>query len=769
MGNSEREKVIGRSIRRVEDGRFLTGRGRYVADIESPGCLWGHVLRSPHAHATIVRIDISQAATLPGVHGIYVAADLAADGLGTMPCMAAVKPLIVPPRFALAADRVRHVGDPVAFVVADSSDAARDAAEQIEVEYDALPAVIGVQAALAAGAPTIWTEAPANTAFHVQKGDADAAARAMRGAAHIIETTTVNNRVVVAPIEPRAGIASYDAANGTMDLLLTGQGLHGIRRQLAEFVFKVPLERIQLRAPDVGGGFGMKNFLYPEWILLLWAARKLGRPVRWVAERGEEFVSATQGRGLEAKARLGLDKDGKFVAMQIEMVADMGAYLSGNGPGAAAVAASTAHGGVYDVPVISVDVRGVFTNTVPIDAYRGAGKPEANYITETAIEAAAHKLGHDPATLRERNLIRNFPHKTAMGLTIDSGDFVGNLKNAVVRAELKNFAERRAAAKTRGRLLGIGMGCFLETSRGAPNEGAEIQFEPDGRVMISTGTESNGQGHETSFTQIAAARLGLPMETFRFVQADTRRVKSGAGHGGARSMHMAGAALVKAIDAALAKGRVVAAHLLQAAPEQLAFADGRFSVGDRGIDLLDVAKSATDPANLPEGMSPGLGGHVVNITDLFTFPSGCHFAEVEIDPETGGTHLVRYLAVDDYGRLINPMLTVGQVEGGVTQGIGQALLEHTVYDGESGQLLSGSFMDYALPRADDLPSFDITLVETPTQSNPLGVKGSGQAGCISAPQTIMAAVLDALRSAGVETLDMPATPERVWRALQAKE
>ncbi len=762
-------ETSGRSVRRLEDSRFLLGRGRYVADINMADQLHGHVLRSPQAHALIRAIDASKAVAAPGVRGVYTAADLAVDNLGPMPCLAAVKPLIVPPRFALAADRVRHVGDPVAFVVADSSDAARDAAEQIEVAYEALPAVVGVQAALAAGAPAIWTEAPANTAFHIQKGDADAAARALQGAAHIIETATVNNRVVVAPIEPRAGIASYDAQSDTMDLLLTGQGLHGIRRQLAEFVFKVPLERIQLRAPDVGGGFGMKNFLYPEWILLLWAARKLGRPVKWVAERGEEFVSGTQGRGLEAKARLGLDKDGKLLAMQIEMVADMGAYLSGNGPGAAAVAASTAHGGVYDIAAISVDVRGVFTNTVPIDAYRGAGKPEANYITETAIEAAAHKLRRDPATLREQNLIRNFPHQTAMGLTIDSGNFVANLNNAVVRAELKSFAARRAAAKIRGRLLGIGMGCFLETSRGAPNEGAEIQFEPDGRVMISTGTESNGQGHETSFTQIAADRLGLPMEAFRFVQADTRQVKSGAGHGGARSMHMAGAALVKAIDTALASARVVAAHLLQAAPEQLAFAEGRFSVGDRGIDLLDVAKSAADPANLPEGMSPGLGGHVMNITDLFTFPSGCHFAEVEVDPETGGTRLVRYLAVDDYGRLINPLLTVGQVEGGVTQGIGQALLEHTVYDAESGQLLSGSFMDYALPRADDLPSFDITLVETPTQSNPLGVKGAGQAGCIAAPQTIMAAVLDALRGAGVEHLDMPATPERVWRALQARE
>jgi carbon-monoxide dehydrogenase large subunit len=757
MGTREKvigDRVIGQSIRRLEDSRFLLGKGRYVADFDVAGQSHGHVLRSPHGHALIRRMDVSAARAAPGVRLVVTAPDLA--DLGAMPCLANVKPLIVPPRHALAVDRVRHVGDPVAFVVADTADAAREAAELIEVEYDSLPAVIGVRAALAA--PAIWDQAPGNLAFHVQKGDAEAAARAMAGAAHVIETATVNNRVVVNPIEPRAGIATYDAASDTLDLLLTGQGLHGIRRQLAEFVFKLPLEKIQLRAPDVGGGFGMKNFLYPEWILLLWAARKLGRPVKWVAERAEEFVSGTQGRGLEAKAKLGLDAEGKFLALQIEMIGDMGAYLSGNGPGAAAVAASTAHGGIYDIPLIAVDVRGVFTNTVPIDAYRGAGKPEANYITERAIEAAAAELEFDPAMLRAKNLIKNFPHKTAMGLTLDTGGFEANLNRAVAEADVEAFETRRAIARARGKLRGLGMGCFLETSRGAPNEGAEARFEPDGRVMISTGTESNGQGHETSFTQIAADRLGLPMSAFRFVQADTRQVKAGAGHGGARSMHMAGAALVKAIDGAVAQARTAAAELLQAQEAELDYGDGRFSVRGTGrsVDVLTLASEKGTP----------IGGHVMNITDQFTFPSGCHFAEVEIDPETGGATLVRYLAVDDYGRLINPLLTEGQVAGGLAQGIGQALLELTVYDSE-GQLLTGSFMDYALPRAADLPMFEIAFGETPTAANPLGVKGSGQAGCIAAPQTIMAAILDALRPSGVSHLDMPATPERIWQALGA--
>jgi carbon-monoxide dehydrogenase large subunit len=749
------DKLVGRSIPRLEDFRFLTGRGRYVADIAAPDALWGHILRSPHAHAVIKRIDTAAAARHPGVHGVFTSADLA--GLGAMPCMAAVSPLTVPPRFALAVERVRHVGDPVVFVVADRADAAREAAELAEIDYEALPSVVDGRAAIKGGAPQLWPQAAHNTAFHIKKGDAAAVAQAMKDAAHIVEIDVMNNRVVVAPVEQRAGIARYDAATDSFDLELTGQGLHGIRRQLAEFVFKLPLDRIRLHAPDVGGGFGTKNFLYPEWILLLWAARKLGRGVRWEADRSEEFVASAQGRDIAAKARLGLAKDGRFLALDIEMVANLGAYLSGNGPGAAAVAASTAHGGVYDIPAIAVDVRGAFTNTVPVDAYRGAGKPEANYITERCIEAAARTLGFDPAELRRKNLIATFPHKTAMGMNIDSGSFVDNLDRAVARADVAGFEARRAEAKARGKLRGLGIACFLETSRGAPNEGAEVRFETDGGVTVAVGTESNGQGHETAYAQIAADRLGVPMPAVRYVQADTRAVKSGAGHGGARSMHMGGAAVVKAIDAAVARARAAAANLLQASEAELVLEAGAFVVRgtERRIPLLSIARES----------GAAVGEHVMNMTDVFTFPSGCHVAEVEIDLETGLARLVRYTAIDDYGRLINPMLTEGQVQGGVAQGIGQALLEHTVYDPDSGQLLSGSFTDYAVPRAEDLPPFDIALVERPTQANPLGVKGSGQAGCISAPQTVMAAVLDALKPAGVQAIDMPATSERIWRAL----
>ena len=756
-----------RSIPRLEDARFLTGRGRYVDDIAEPAALHGYVLRSPHAHALIASLDVSSAVSMAGVHLVATGDDLAAEGLGFMPCLAAVTPLIVPPRPALAMGRVRHVGDPVCFVVADSAELAREAAEGIEIAYEPLPSVVDGRAALAEGAPALWDEAPGNLVYHVRRGDHAAVAAAMKDAAHVVEVDVTNNRVIVVPLEPRAGIARYDAATDTMDLELTGQGLHGIRRQLAEFIFKVPPERIQLHAPDVGGGFGMKNFLYPEWILLLWAARRLKRPVRWLADRAEDFVMGAQGRDIEATARIALDPTGRILALDVAMVANLGAYLSGNGPGASVVAASTAQGGVYDIPAIAVDVRGALTNTVPVDAYRGAGKPEANYIVERAIEAAARVLGRDPADLRRQNLIASFPHRTAMGMAIDSGGFVANLDAAVARAP--GFETRRAESRARGRLRGLGVACFLETSRGAPNEGAEVRFEPDGSVTIAVGTESNGQGHETSFAQIASRHLGLPIEAFRYVQADTRAVRSGAGHGGARSMHMGGAALVKAMDAALSKARRLAAHLLQASEHELDYDQGRFTVrgSDRAVDLATLAGSAQEAANLPEGMSRGLGEHVLNITDVFTFPSGCHVAEVEIDSETGAIDLLRYTAVDDYGRLINPMLTEGRVHGGLAQGIGQALVEHTVYDPQTGQLLSGSLMDYALPRATDLPFFDIELVERPTGANPLGVKGSGQAGCIGAPQTVMAAVLDALRSAGVERLEMPATPARVWEALQA--
>jgi aerobic carbon-monoxide dehydrogenase large subunit len=615
-------------------------------------------------------------------------------------------------------------------------------------------------------------EAPGNLSYRFERGDKPAVEAAFAEAAHVVEIELVNNRLVVAPIEPRAAIGHYDAAANRLELLLTGQGVHSLRQQLANAVFHVPPDRILVRAPDVGGGFGVKNFLYPEWVLVLWAARRLGRPVKWLAERGEEFVSSAQGRDNQTRGRLALDEDGRFLALDVETVANLGAYLSTNGPGSSTNSPASAMGGVYAIPAVFMAVRGAFTNAVPIDAYRGAGKPEANYLIERLVDRAARRLALDPVALRRRNLISRFPYRSGLGVTIDCGRFAANLDEMAQRVLSEGFADRRRATAERGRLRGLGVACFLETSRGTPGERAEIRFEPDGRVALVLGTQSNGQGHETSFPQIAADLLGLPIAAFRFVQADTGAVKSGNGHGGARSMHMGGTALHQAAQMVLSKGRAFAAHLLQADAEEVSFRDGRFTVGggERGIDLLALAEAARDPANLPAempgGLSRGLDADAYNDSDVFTFPNGCHAAEIEIDPETGSVTLERYAAIDDYGRLINPMLTVGQVQGGLAQGIGQALLEHTVYDEQSGQLLSGSLMDYALPRADDLPPLDITLAALPTAVNPLGVKGAGQAGCIAAPQTIVHAILDALAPLGIEHIDMPATPERIWRAIR---
>src|SRR5438552_5506189 len=604
------EAHIGRSLRRLEDSRFLTGQGRFVDDIDMPGQLHGIVLRSPHGHAAIDGIDTAAARAMPGVRGVFTAADLDADGIGPLPCIAQVAtiaPIIVPPRRALAHDRVRHVGDPVAFVVADTNEQARDAHELIEIAYRPMPAVVDAAAALAAGAPLLWDEAPGNLSYRFERGDTAAVGAAFAGAAHIVEIELVNNRLVVAPIEPRAAIGHYDAAGDRLELLLTGQGVHSLRQQLADAVFHLPADRITVRAPDVGGGFGVKNFLYPEWVLVLWAARHLGRPVKWIAERGEEFVSSAQGRDNHTRGRLALDEDGRFLALDVDTVANLGAYLSTNGPGSSTNSPASAMGGVYAIRAWFLGVRGAFTNTVPIDAYRGAGKPAANYLIERLVDHAARRLALDPVALRRRNLINEFPYKSGLGITIDCGRFAANLDEMARRVLSEGFAARRQEAAERGRVRGLGIACFLETARRAPGWRAEIRCVGDGRVARVLGTQSNGQGHDTSFPQIAADLLGLPISAFRFVQADTRAVKSGNGHGGARSMHMGGTALHQAAQMVLSKGRAIAAHLLQADVNQVSFGAGRFTVGgERGIDLLALAEAARDPANLPDGMSPGL-------------------------------------------------------------------------------------------------------------------------------------------------------------------
>ena len=541
-------RQIGRPLPRLEDARFLRGAGRFVEDIEAPGQLHLCVVRSPHAHAEIARIDTSAAASLPGVHGVFTAADLAADGLGPLPCIAqvaTVAPMIVPPRHALAGARVRHVGDPVAVAVADTRDLACDAAERVAVDYRVLPAVVEAPAALAPDAPLLWDEAPGNLAYRFERGDRAAVAAAMAAAAQIVEIELVNNRLVVAPIETRAALGQYDSGSDSFDLLLTGMGVQSLRRQLATAVFHLPPERIRVWAPDVGGGFGMKNFLYPEWVLVLFAARRLGRPVKWVGERAEDFISSAQGRDNHTKGRLALDAEGRFLALDVDTVANLGAYLSTNGPGSSTNSPATAMGGVYRIPAMFMAARGVFTNTVPIDAYRGAGKPEANYLIERLVDRAARRLGIDRVELRRRNVIRDFPYRGPLGMVIDSGKFAANLDAAAGRALTGDFAARRAASAQAGELRGLGIACFLETARGTPNEAAEIRFDADGEVLLHLGTQSNGQGHETSFPQIAADLLGLPLETFRFVQADTRDIPAGNGHGGARSMHQGGAALHK--------------------------------------------------------------------------------------------------------------------------------------------------------------------------------------------------------------------------------
>ncbi len=768
-----RKRYQGELLDRLEDARFLTGRGSYVANDQPPGVLHAHVLRSPVAFARITRLDVKAARAVPGVAEVFTESDLSADGIGELPCITvidAVEPIVVPPRPALARGMVKHVGDPVALIVAESPEAAMAAGEAVEVSYETLPCVTSATAALRPGAPQIWPQAAGNSAFLFRKGDKAAVATAMASAAHVVECDLINNRVVAAPIETRAAIGSYDRATDQLLLTVTGQAVHEIRKQLAGAIFKIPIERLRVVVPDVGGGFGMKNYVYPEWVLVLWAARKLGRPVRWVSERTEDFVSSTHGRDFFARSKLALDEKGRFLGLEVQAVANMGAYLSTSGPISSTNAAASAMGGVYNIPSVFVEVRGAFTNTPPIDAYRGAGKPEANYLIERLINLAAARTGINALKLRRRNIMGTFPHRTAMGMQIDGGRFGANIEDAISAADFHGFRKRRAKSKAAGLMRGIGMACFLETSRGAPNEVARVAFEDDGMVSLAVGTQSNGQGHETAYPQIAADMLGLPITAFRFRQGDTDLLPGGNGHGGARSMHLGGTALVMAIENLVEKGRHMAAHLLQAPIDQVAFAEGSFVVRDteRVITIDAVARAARDPANLPDGLTSGLEGSAANPSDLYTFPNGCHVAEVEIDPDTGVVQLDRYAVADDFGSLINPRLTLGQVHGGIAQGVGQSLLEHVVFEPDSGQLLSGSFLDYALPRAQDLPNFAGGLNDSiPTRSNRLGVKGSGQAGCIAAPQTIMNAVLDALAPLGIDELDMPATPFLVWSAIQA--
>lgn len=751
---------------RLEDERFLTGQGRYVDDIIEPGALFMAVVRSEHAHADIRGIDADEALALDGVLAVYTEADLAAEGIGPMPCAAPLDDLVVVPRHALARGVVRHLGEPVAVVIATSRVVAEEAATLVGVDCEERPAVVGKLAALADGAPVIWEQAPGNVAFTFARGDAGAVTAAAAVAAHVVEATLENSRVSAAPMENRAGCALFDEQTGRWHLRCNGQGVHGIKAHLATTMGVSP-DLLHVHGDDVGGGFGLKNFLYPEWVVLCFAARRLGAPVHWAADRSEDLSAAAHGRDMHATARLMLDAKGRFLALEARVVVDMGAYLSGSGPNISTRSFPTAMGGIYRIPSLAMEATGVFTNTGTVDAYRGAGKPEANYLVERMIDIAARRCGFDPVALRRLNAVDTFPYQTGFGTVIDCGRFGANIDDAVRIAERDGFEARRQAARAEGLLLGQGVACFLETARGAVNEASEVLFDEDGGVEIRLGTESQGQGHETAFTQLAAHRLGVDAATVRYVQADTDLTRMGNGHGGARSMHMGGHTLASAIDEAIEKGRRVAARLLQSDEAAVSFAVGRFFIdAGQSLSLAEVVRAARDNAASFGLADEGLDTCYQRDNAPLTLPNGCHVAEVAVDPETGTVRIRRYVAVDDYGTLINPPLAEAQVLGGVMQGIGQALAEEVAYDAESGQLLSGSFMDYTIPRADWLVSPDIHLAQdAPTEANVLGVKGTGQAGAIAATQTIVNAVMDALSDLGVESLDMPLTSERVWRAI----
>ena len=764
---------LAQPVRRVEDPRLLTGAGRYTDDIALPGMLWAAVLRSPHAAAKLGAIDTEAALAVPGVLAAYTAADLKADGIGGLPCAIPLKnrdgsPRFDPPHPVLADGFVRHVGDPVAFVVAETQKAARDGAEAITADYDVLPSVTDLAAAMDAGEPSVWPDAASNVCFDWDVGDKAKADALFASAAHVTRLTVINNRIVVNSMEARAALASYE--DGRWTLYANTQGGWVLKSMLGNFVFHVPEEQFRVVTPDVGGGFGMKLFLYAEHALTCYAARKLGRPVKWVSERSEAFLCDTQGRDNITQAELALDGDGRFLALRTRNVANMGAYLSTFAPFIPTMAGTKVLASVYGFQAIYANVLGVFTNTVPVDAYRGAGRPESNYVVERVIDAAAAELGMDRVAIRKLNMVKPdaMPYRTAMNQLYDSGDFERVLDAALDKIDWAGFEARRSASAARGKKRGIGMSYYLEATGGAPTERAEIRFADDGFVDVYVGTQSSGQGHETAYVMLIADQLGIDGDKVRIRQGDTDAIPTGGGTGGARSLYSEGQAILVTAATVIEKGKQAASEALEAAVADIEFTAGRFSIvgTDRGMDIISLATAQRERAARGEAATMLDAAEVAQI-DSHTFPNGCHMAEVEIDPDTGTVAVLRYIVCDDVGKAVNPMIVRGQVHGGVAQGFGQAVLERTAYDKSSGQLLSGSLMDYALPRAADLPDIEVDLIEVPCTSNPLGVKGAGEAGAVGSPPAVINAIVDALSSAGVKSIDMPATPERVWQALQA--
>ena len=762
-----KEGGIGAAVTRWEDERFLTGKGRYTDDYRFEGEVRAVVLRSPHAHARILSIDAVAARALPGVLAVLTGEDVAAERLGLLPCLRQVKshdgtPMFTPPRPLLNRAFVRYLGDPVALVVAETAAGAKDAAEAVEIDYAPLPAVTSLHRVLQASAPDIRPDCPGNRCFHYELGDRAAVAEAFARADHVVERELVISRVQASPMEPRSAVGLH--ATGRYTLYAGVQSTHRARDIFADHVLKVARDRLRVVGPDLGGAFGNRNSAYHELGLVLWAARRVGRPVRWISERGESFLCDDQGRDNLARAALALDREGRFLALRVSNAVALGAYLAAMGPGPA-VNNLGCLAGVYRTPAIFVEVDAYFTNTNSTSAYRGAGRPEAIYVLERMIDEAARETGFDPAELRRRNLIEPeaLPYKTPLTFTYDSGDFPANMATALRLIDRAGFPARRAESRARGLLRGLGIANAIE-SAGSPahSECARLSLDEAGHARLVVGTLSHGQGHETVYRQLLSDFLGLDFESVDFVQGDSDRLATGAGTFGSRSITIGGGAIKAAAEILLERARRLAAEHFEASPADVEFADGAFLVSgtDRRIALGEVARLAV-------ARGEALDAEADYAPEAVTFPNGCHACEVEIDPETGTTRILRYLVVDDFGRVINPLLAEGQVHGGVAQGAGQILMERLVWDAETGQLLSGSFLDYAMPRADDLPFFEFASNPSPTTKNALGVKGAGEAGTVGALACLMNAIMDALAPAGVRHLDMPATPERVWRALRA--
>jgi len=767
---------VGQSVKRVEDPRLLTGNGRYTDDIQPRRQAHAYFVRSPHAHASFTKVDTSAAAKAPGVLAVVTGADLQAAGIGNVPCLVPLKnrdgsSMPMTPRPALAVGRARFVGDAVAMVVAETLAEAKDAAELVEIDWNPLPATTDIEASAKPGAPQVWDFAKNNQVFDWELGDEKATSAAFSKAHRVVTMDFVNNRLVPNSMEPRNAIGEV-TPDGRLQLTVSSQGGSGLRKVLADKVFKVPENKVRVVTPDVGGGFGMKIFLFCEYVPVLFAARMLGRAVKWTGERGEAFLADTHGRDHKSRAELAVDKENRFIGIRVTVNANLGAYLSHYGPFIPTDLFAWMVPGCYAFPVAWCNVKGVYTNTSPVDAYRGAGRPEAAYMIERLVDKAARELGVAPDELRRINFIRpdQMPFKTPMGQTYDSGDFATTMATGMKAADWAGFAARKAESRKRGKLRGIGLSYYIEVCGGAPDESAQVRIDSAGGATVLIGNQSNGQGHETAYAQIVAEKLGIPFESIRVVQGDTDLAVYPGGTGGSRAASVGGSAIWGACDRIIAKGRKFAAQMLEAAESDIEFKDGSFTVvgTDRSKSFHQVAQAAFDMGRIPAGMSPGLDETSNMNPAAATYPNGAHVCEVEIDEGTGVASVVRYTITDDFGKVINPLLLAGQVHGGTAQGIGQALFEGARYDEETGQLLTGSFMDYCMPRAVSIPDIAFSYTEAcPTTANPLGVKGCGEAGAIGAPPAVINAVVDALSAHGITHIDMPATPEKIWRVISS--